>query len=118
MTRNSSNSRRRSRGKTTVPGLTIRLAWKRKVSRKGATARYPRARQVRAVTKRKLLDTRAPFGLLSAVVRPRKQTFIDQRRIPVTMSKPLELEFVLVSIDYATMSAGSDCVKKYGSTLI
>ncbi len=37
-----------------------------------------------ALPARAALDTRAPFGLLSAVVRPRKQTFIDQRRIPVT----------------------------------
>src|SRR5260370_14351952 len=96
----------------------MRLAWKRKVSRKGAAARDPRGRQVRAVTKRKLLDTRAPFGLLSAVVRPRKQTFIAQRRIPVTMSKPLELEFVLVSSDYATMNAVSGGVKKYGGKFI
>src|SRR5260370_25039450 len=45
----------------------------------------------------------------------RKQTFADQRRIASTMSKPLELEFVLVSSDYATMNAVSGGVKKYGA---
>jgi hypothetical protein len=34
------------------------------------------------------------------------------------MSKPLELEFVLVSSDYATMNAVSGGVKKYGAKFI
>jgi hypothetical protein len=34
------------------------------------------------------------------------------------MSKPSELEFVLVSSDYATMNAVSGGVKKYGAKFI
>src|SRR6266851_5877637 len=64
--------------------------------------------------------TRHPCGseLLSANVRPRKPTFADQRRITTTMSTPLELEFVLVSSNYATMNAVSAGVKKYGAKFI
>ena len=66
----------------------------------------------------KSLDRSAAFALLSAVVRPRRQTFVEQRRIPTTMSIPLELEFVLVSSDYAMMNAVSAGVKKYGAKFL
>jgi DNA-binding response OmpR family regulator len=66
----------------------------------------------------KSLDRRTALALLLAALRPRTQTFTDQRRIPTTMARPLELEFVLVSSDYATMNAVSGGVKKYGAKFI
>ena len=66
----------------------------------------------------KSLDRRAASDYCLRYVRPRKQTFTNQRRITSTMSKPLELEFVLVSSDYATMNAVSGGVKKYGGKFI
>jgi response regulator RpfG family c-di-GMP phosphodiesterase len=47
-----------------------------------------------------------------------QKTFRDQRRNSATMSSPLELEFVLVSGDYALMNAVSGGVKKYGGKFI
>jgi CheY-like chemotaxis protein len=66
----------------------------------------------------KLLDRSTAFALLSAVAELRQETFPEQRRTPATMPKPLELEFVLVSSDYATMNAVSGGVKKYGAKFI
>jgi response regulator RpfG family c-di-GMP phosphodiesterase len=55
---------------------------------------------------------------LSALAGPRKQTFADQRRITTTMSQALELEFVLVSSDYTTMTAVSKGIKKFGARFV
>src|SRR5229473_7612092 len=68
--------------------------------------------------RRRIHSTYVRVRINVAGVRPRKQTFTDQRRIPATMSTPLELEFVLVSSDYATMNAVSAGVKKYGAKFI
>jgi hypothetical protein len=66
----------------------------------------------------KTLDMGMGPGLLSALVRPRKQTFTDQRRITTIMSQALELEFVLVSSDYTTMTAVSKGIKKFGARFV
>ncbi len=47
-----------------------------------------------------------------------QKTFSDQRRTPATMSSLPELEFVLVSSDYAVMNAVSGGVKKYGGKFL
>src|SRR6266704_5480786 len=64
---------------------------------------------------RRIHSTYVRLRIIVSHVRPRKQTFSYQRRITTTMSRPLELEFVLVSSDYATMNAVSGGVKKYGA---
>src|SRR5216683_6697131 len=68
--------------------------------------------------RRRIHSTYVRLRIIVSHVRPRKQTFTDQRRITTTMSTPLELEFVLVSSDYATMNAVSAGVKKYGAKFI
>src|SRR6266568_3619650 len=142
----------------------MRLAWKRKVSRKGATARYPREwkivlkfipavrRRLAACKERetirggsswkqqarnasnyhsrmegvlkwskdgaKMARHQSAFRIIVGCRKTAQADLHHQRRIPVTMSKPLELEFVLVSSDYATMNAVSGAVKKYGGKFI
>src|SRR5258708_5767098 len=63
--------------------------------------------------------TRHPCGseLLSACKTTQADLLIPTEN-PTAMSKPLELEFVLVSSDYATMNAVSGGVKKYGAKFI
>jgi len=75
-------------------------------------------RRIRIENLRNLLDTGAAFALLSASAKLGRHSFTGQRRIPSTMSNPLELEFVLVSSDYATMTAVLGGVKKYGAKFI
>lgn len=58
---------------------------------------------------------RASPALSSATVRPIKKTGTTLGRITTTMTPPLELEFVLLSNDYATMTAVAGGVKKYGA---
>src|SRR6266705_152016 len=51
-------------------------------------------------------------------VRPSHRTFAGRWRTTHIMSTTLDLEFVLVSSDYATMNAVSGGVKKYGAKFI
>src|SRR4029077_483477 len=67
---------------------------------------------------RKMLDNRARLALLSKAISSLKQAHNHRRRIPPTMSTPLELAFALVSGDYATLTAVSGGVKKYGAKFI
>lgn len=57
-------------------------------------------------------------AIVAATVRPFKLIDLICRSITTTMSMPIELEFVLVSSDYATMNAVSEGVKKYGGKFV
>src|SRR4029077_19004361 len=67
---------------------------------------------------RGIRSTDCSFRIIVGSRRTTPETFTEQRRAPATISKPLELEFVLVSSDYATMNAVSGGVKKYGAKFI
>src|SRR6266567_440884 len=66
----------------------------------------------------KVYERAAAPVILEARVRPSHRTFAGRWRTTHIMSTTLDLEFVLVSSDYATMNAVSGGVKKYGAKFI
>src|SRR6266566_2300482 len=66
----------------------------------------------------KVYERAAAPVILEDRVRPSHRTFAGRWRTTHIMSTTLDLEFVLVSSDYATMNAVSGGVKKYGAKFI